>query len=470
MEMDAKSKRKRGVFLTTIGNQKLKEARSQCEREHNFGDRYTIEALSEVTGLAPNTINKIFYHHSSVDKSTLDRCFISLGATLDCRDYQDLPVAVENPTVDACHWGEAPDVSVFYGRDREVQTLTNWIERDPVETMLEFPNGSVALDSPFYVERPPIESDCYKEILKPGSLIRIRGPRQTGKTSLLNRVMAYAVQNNYQIVRLNLQKADKSIFTDLNKLLRWVCLNASRQLNLVSNLDEYWDEEIGSKVSCTVYFQAHILEKLETNLVVSLDEVDTIFKYPDVAEDFLALLREWHEEATIERSWRKLRLAIAHSTEVYIPLNVNQSPFNVGVPFRLPQFNPQQVQNLAQLHRLTWTLEDSYQLMAMVGGHPYLIRLALYHLARQDTTLGRLLQTAPTHAGVYSDHLRRCLSNIKQQSELASALKQVVSVETPLQLQSSIVYQLDSMGLIYLDGNQISPSCELYRQYFNVNL
>ena len=580
--MDAKSKRKRGVFLTTIGNQKLKEARCQCEREHNFGDRYTIEALSEVTGLAPNTINKIFYHHSSVDKSTLDRCFISLGATLDCRDYQNLPVAVENPTVDACHWGEAPDVSVFYGRDRELQTLTTWIERDrcrlvsvvgmggigktflttklahqlqsqfntvcwrslrnaptlscllpdliqvcsqerdvatvgstnaerisqllhhlqqhrcllildnveaildggtnsipagnyrptyaPVETMLEFPNGSVALDSPFYVERPPIESDCYKEILKPGSLIRIRGPRQTGKTSLLNRVMAYAVQNNYQIVRLNLQKADKSIFTDLNKLLRWVCLNASRQLNLVSNLDEYWDEEIGSKVSCTVYFQAHILEKLETNLVVSFDEVDTIFNYPDVAEDFLALLREWHEEATIERSWRKLRLAIAHSTEVYIPLNVNQSPFNVGVPFRLPQFNPQQVQNLAQLHRLTWTIEDSYQLMAMVGGHPYLIRLALYHLARQDTTLGRLLQTAPTHAGVYSDHLRRCLSNIKQQSELASALKQVVSVETPLQLQSSIVYQLDSMGLIYLDGNQISPSCELYRQYFNVNL
>jgi hypothetical protein len=340
----------------------------------------------------------------------------------------------------------------------------------PVETMLEFPDGSVALDSPFYVERPPIESDCYKEILKPGSLIRIRGPRQTGKTSLLNRILACAVQNSYQVVRLNLRKADKSTFADLNKLLRWVCLSASRQLNLVPNLDEYWDEEIGSKVSCTVYFQSHILEKLATNLVISLDEVDTVFNYPDIAEDFLALLREWHEEAMIERSWCKLRLVIAHSTEVYIPLNIHQSPFNVGLPLRLPQFNPLQVQNLAQLHSLTWTIEDTHQLIAMVGGHPYLIRLALYHLAHQDITLAQLLQSAPTHAGVYSDHLRRCLGNVKQQAELASALKQIVSAETPVQLPPSVVYQLDSMGLVYLDGNQISPSCELYRQYFNTNL
>ncbi len=439
------NKRKRGVYLSEIGIQKLKNIRDLQEHAHNFGDRYTIEQLSEMAGLSPNTINKIFNGNTSIDRSTLERCFRSFGLILNSNDYQYHRIAVTsfNSAFTRC---------------------------DPIENMLEFPNGSVALDSPFYIERPSIESDCYKEILKPGSLIRIRGPRQTGKTSLLNRVMAYAVQNGCQIVRLNLRKADKSIFADLNKLLRWVCLNASRQLNLVPNLDEYWDEEIGSKVSCTVYFQAHILEKLETNLVISLDEVDTIFNYPDVAEDFLALLREWHEEATIERSWRKLRLAIAHSTEVYIPLNVHQSPFNVGVPFRLPQFNARQVQNLAQLHSLKWTMEDACQLMAMVGGHPYLIRLALYHLARQDITLRQLLQSAPTHAGVYSDHLRRCLGNVKQHSELTSALKQVVSAETSVELQPAIVYQLDGMGLVYLDGNQISPSCELYRQYFNVNL
>ncbi|MFE1744060.1 AAA-like domain-containing protein [Coleofasciculus sp. H7-2] len=337
-------------------------------------------------------------------------------------------------------------------------------------TNLEFPDGPLALDSPFYIERPPIESDCYKEILKPGSLIRIRGPKQIGKTSLLHRVLAYAKQQNYQVVRLNLRKAEKTVFTNLNKFLRWFCLNVTRQLNIEPKLDDYWDEEIGSKVSCTGYFQTYLLAQLDTNLVIALDEIDTVFNYPDIAEDFLALLREWHEEAMIEESWRKLRLVIAHSTEVYISLNINQSPFNVGLPLRLPPFNQQQVQTLAQVHGLTWTVEETQPLTTMVEGHPYLIRLALYHLAHQDVTLGQLLQAAPTHAGIYSDHLRRCLGHVKQQPELAAALKQVVTAQSPVQLESVAVYQLDSMGLVHLNGNQVTPSCELYRQYFSTNL
>lgn len=335
---------------------------------------------------------------------------------------------------------------------------------------LESPDDPVELDSPFYVERPPIESDCYKEIVKPGALIRIRGPRRIGKTSLLNRIIAYADQQNYQIVRINLRNAEKTLFASLNRVLRWLCLNVSRQLNLEPKLDDYWDEEIGSKVSCTGYFQAHLLEQLETNLVIHLDEIDVIFSYLDIAEDFLALLREWHEEAMIQESWRKLRLIISHSTEAYIPLNIHQSPFNVGLPIKLPPFNQQQVQTLAQLHNLNWTIEDTQRLMAMVSGHPYLIRLALYHLARQDVTFQQLLQDAPTAAGVYSDHLRRCLGNLKQQPELASALKQVVTAQSPVQLESVAVYQLDSMGLVCLNGNQITPSCELYRQYFSTHL
>jgi AAA-like domain len=340
----------------------------------------------------------------------------------------------------------------------------------PIKTIPEFPEGPVPLDSPFYVERPPIEADCYQEILKPGSLIRIRGPKQMGKTSLLHRVLDYAQKHDYQVIRINLRKAEKTIFTGLNRFLRWFCLNVSRQLHVEPRLDDYWDEEIGSKVSCTGYFETYLLEQLETNLVISLDEIDTVFNYPDIAEDFLALLREWHEEAMIQASWRKLRLIIAHSTEAYISLNIHQSPFNVGLPLKLPSFTQSQVQSLARLHGLNWAIAQTQPLTAMVGGHPFLIRLALYHLARQEMTLQQLLQDAPTPAGVYSDHLRRCLGNLKQQPDLASALKQVVTSQDPVQLESVAVYQLDSMGLVHLSGNLVTPSCKLYRQYFRVNL
>ena len=47
----------------------------------------------------------------------------------------------------------------------------------------ELPNGQVRLASTFYVERVPYEAQCYREICHPGALIRIKTPRQMGKTS-----------------------------------------------------------------------------------------------------------------------------------------------------------------------------------------------------------------------------------------------------------------------------------------------
>jgi len=35
------------------------------------------------------------------------------------------------------------------------------------------------------------------------------------------------------------------------------------------------------------------------------------------------------------------------------------------------------------------------KLMVMVGGHPYLVRVALYQIARAEITLEHLLQIAP---------------------------------------------------------------------------
>lgn len=336
----------------------------------------------------------------------------------------------------------------------------------------EFPGQPVARHSPFYIERLTIESDCYKEILKPGCLIRIKSPRKTGKTSLLNTILDYAAKQNYQTVRVNLgRQPDKSLFANPDKFLRWLCTNITRQLNLEPRLDDYWDEEIGSKVSCTAYFQMHLLEQLDHNLVVALDDIDAIFRYPDIAEDFLSLLREWHEEANFQEIWQRLRLVVVHSTEVYIPLNIHQSPFNVGLPIALPEFDQQQVEYLARLHGLAWIRgQEVEKLMAMVGGHPYMIRMALYHLGCQKLTLEQMLTEAPTYAGIYRHHLQSYLGYLDQQLELVAALKQVVTADSPVQLEWLQVYHLESMGLVQLNGNKVKPSCELYRQYFRANL
>ncbi|MFN6466363.1 MAG: AAA-like domain-containing protein [Nostoc sp. DedVER02] len=339
----------------------------------------------------------------------------------------------------------------------------------------ELPVGQVPLTSNFYIERHPIEDRCFQEILQPGSLIRIKAPRQMGKTSLMARILDEARQHGYQTVSISFHLADKAVFTNLDTFLRWFCESVGRKLKQLHQLDDYWSI-YGSKDKTTAYFEECLLEEIDSPLVISLDGVDRIFPYRDTAEDFLNLLRAWYEYAKYgDRSselWKKLRLVLVHSQEVYIPLNINQSPFNVGLSIELQEFTPKQVQILVERHQgLNWTDTQVKKLMDMVGGHPYLIRLALYHIQHQYITLEELLQTAPTEAAIYQDHLRGHLCNLEHHPKLVTAFRQVVNSLVPIELDSESAFKLHSMGLVvYCYENKVMPRCDLYRQYFQNRL
>ncbi|MEL7036970.1 MAG: AAA-like domain-containing protein [Cyanobacteria bacterium J06592_8] len=340
-----------------------------------------------------------------------------------------------------------------------------------LNTQLEFPNGAVSLNSSFYIERSPIEEHSFAQITQPGSLIRIRAPRQMGKTSLMFRIIEQAQNQGFHTITVNLQKAEYSVFTSLDKFLRWFCATITRRLKLPLELDEYWDEDIGSKVSATLYFENYLLEEIENPIVLAIDELDQIFEYPEIYRDFLPLLRSWYEDAKELEIWQKLRLVVVMATEAYVDLPISQSPFNVGLPIKLPEFTTEQVQDLAQRHGLNWMDgTETEKLMAIVAGHPYLIRLALYHLAIESIELETFLQEALTLDGIYSDYLRSHLTTLNKNTELIPPLKEVVLSENGVKLDAVTAYKLESMGLVKLDGDLAKPSCELYRHYFESQL
>jgi AAA-like domain/TIR domain len=331
---------------------------------------------------------------------------------------------------------------------------------------LELPNGQVALTSRFYIPRPPKETQALEIVTQPGALIRIRAPRQMGKTSLMARLLAHAEQQGYHKVSLSFQRTDADVFTDLDRLLRWFCASIGKNLKLANRVDEYWDDIFGSKDNCTAYFEEYLLTELDAPLVLGLDEVDRVFQYPAIAGDFFGLLRAWHEDAKNREIWRKLHLVVVHSTEVYVPMDLNQSPFNVGFSVELQEFFFLQVEALARLHGLNWQSDRISQLMEMVGGHPYLVRVALYHLAKGDLSLAEFSETAHTESGLYRDHLHYKLWKLKQYPELAEAMKEAIASSTPIRLDPTLGLKLDSMGLVKLKDNTITPRYQLYRQYF----
>ena len=329
-------------------------------------------------------------------------------------------------------------------------------------------------DQTTYIPRPPIETDCFQEMLKPGALLRIRAPEKMGKTSLINQILIQSEVCGCRKVYLNFRAAEKAMFTSLDKFLRWFCANVSRELGMPPSLDDYWDEELfGSLVSCQTYFQNYILEQLDCPLVLGLDNVDRLFEYEDIAADFLPMLRYWHEEANNSEVWQNLRLVIANSTEAYVKLDANQSPFNVGKQIKLPGFNLDQVMKLAESKGLTpengKNEAFAEQLIDLVGGHPYLVEIAMEALASDRLKPQQLLEEAPSQSGIYSAHLRHYWNALQTMPELAVAMGNVIRTQEGVKLDPTLAYQLDSMGLVNLVGDEAKVGCQLYQQYFQLN-
>ncbi|WP_392533618.1 NB-ARC domain-containing protein [Nostoc sp. C117] len=124
--------RRRGVILTSQGLQKLQDAKSESENYENFGKRYTREALGFRMALDPDTVAKVFACEMGVDRQTLKYCFQAFKLQLEPNDYQlanpDInPQQNDTKIPNRIDWGEAPDVSLFYGRTEELAILKHWI-------------------------------------------------------------------------------------------------------------------------------------------------------------------------------------------------------------------------------------------------------------------------------------------------------------------------------------------------------
>ena len=127
------------------------------------------------------------------------------------------------------------------------------------------------------------------------------------------------------------------------------------------------------------------------------------------------------------------------------------------------------MQELIGRHKLSWADTQIDQLMAIVGGHPHLVRIALYQIARGRITLDQLLKTAANEKGPYADHLRRHLHNLQEHSEIATIFKQIITTKDPIPVKElgDSLFKLCSMGLIKIDEkNRAIPSYDLYRRYF----
>lgn len=331
-------------------------------------------------------------------------------------------------------------------------------------TALEAPSGAVYPESPIYIERIA-DSQLEHQLTGQGTTTTIQAGRQTGKTSLLLHAIHATLGKERRVIYLDFQLMDESSRDDLASFLQILSEAIAEQLDLeLEVVDGYWQAARNPAQTFNRFLQLEVLNALDQEILLAIDEADALLD-AGYRKHFFALLRAWDSRRAFDASWRKLSLVMVISTHPYLLIDdVNLSPFNVGLTISLKDFTAEQVEDLNQRHGSPLKPEEISTLMAMVGGHPYLVRQAFYTMVSEALSLAELLSIAGSPDGPFGKHLLFYEHSLRRNPSLMSAFQQVLrGQEIP---DESLLERLSAVGLIRQDAQKWNARCGLYEQFF----
>ncbi len=331
------------------------------------------------------------------------------------------------------------------------------------------PEGTMPHQSPFYIERETDQEamNALHEIH--GVTITIKGPRQMGKSSLLNRLLVEAQSKDMRTAFIDFQLIENAAMENADVFYKQFCSLLSWEFEIEDRTEDIWKIPLGHVQKTTNYLQRHLLKEIQgVQILLAMDEVERMFASP-FRSDFFSMLRSWHNNRARGGDWTRLNLALVTSTEPYqFIADLNQSPFNVGQVVELGDFKMEQIFELNHRHHSPLTEAQVKQLFDLLGGHPYLTRRALYLVASQRDTFAELLENACEDNGPFGDHLRNYLFRMGHQEKLKAGLAQVIKSQRCS--DEHIFFQLRGAGLVRRVANDVVPRNPLYADYFRKRL
>ena len=338
------------------------------------------------------------------------------------------------------------------------------------------PGGAVAVDTPWYILRDADE-EVLSAVRRKRALITVRGPRQTGKTSLIMRVYAgmraaVTAETETPALRtafIDFQALSHDDFTSLDAIWHTIAERVADQLGLYDWETSDWNPKASYDRNLSRFLDRFVFKADQTPVLLCLDEVDRAFKTP-IRTDFFASLRAFYNRGAYDAVWKKVRWLLATSSEPsFFIEDLTQSPFNVGLRTEVSAFDAEEVERLAGHHglRLDPALRDA--IMNYVGGHPYLTHVLVYNLAQDPASRDRLFDAEKAGGGVFREHLHRFLIRFQKEDALTQAMRRIIAGLG--NDDARIAHRLEAAGLVRRDENQkIVPLCRLYADFFGHEL
>lgn len=325
--------------------------------------------------------------------------------------------------------------------------------------------GSTGAD-PWYVRRP-IDMELDEVARQSGETTTIFGPRQSGKSSALQRYLDNCRHEaNKSIIVIDFATAPHGVLTSFRTLAKWMVWQIRRQIWISNHLASAVPQ---SAAELGDFVEDSLLADGNTRMVLAFEQADRVLGHW-CQQEFFAMLRAWHDRRRRPGSlWKQVDLVIVVSTDPFLLIDSPTiSPFNVSRVISVEPFGVDESCTLNDLHGKSLANGHLQQLHELVGGHPYLTQLAHAWLeAKGAHRFDQLVQMAAADDGPFADHLHALLFRLV--SELGVPAERALRdlVRRGQGGDGEAITRLQSAGLVRVDREgRASLANPVYGQFF----
>ncbi|MBD1813798.1 AAA-like domain-containing protein [Microcoleus vaginatus DQ-U2] len=239
--------------------------------------------------------------------------------------------------------------------------------------------GSLTNNAPNYVKRQA-DDDLYNG-LKAGEFCYVLNSRQMGKSSLQVRTIQRLRNEGIACAAIDISEIGNRGVTPEQwyaGLLR--ILENNFNLSDIVNVRTWWrDRNFLTPVQrLSEFIETVLLPNISSNIVIFIDEIDSILALDFPADDFLALIRSCYNKRANNSEFDRLTwalLGVASPTDLCREQNASSNtPFNIGKAIELTGFDETEAQPLAAgLAELTDSSQEVLrEVLYWTGGQPFL--------------------------------------------------------------------------------------------------
>lgn len=349
--------------------------------------------------------------------------------------------------------------------------------------------GSLSQDHPYYVRRQA-DADLY-HALKSGQFCYVFNARQMGKSSLMVQVLHQLQQDGVCCGAIDLSRIGSETLT-LEQWYKGFAVELWQAFDLFQavNLKRWWNEwsDLSPVQRLGQLIEEVLLVEVNTNLVLFLDEVDSIRGLDFSLNDFFGLIRACYNRRSLKSEYQRLTFALLGvATPSDLMTDHQRTPFNIGRAIDLCEFDPADTQPLAQglvgcVHNPSHALQA---VLMWTGGQPFLMQkvcqlLVEHPISTSSITdrehIQQLIQTLIIQTWEFQDepeHLRtirdRLLNNPQLTGGLLGIYQQILQNEGVEFDGSREQIELLLSGLVIKRQGQLVVKNPIYQAVFNLN-